>query len=83
MFGVDDVDAAAKGYPTPLEARLQQHFPENPPFQWVSLLLEDMELMIAQRKAAQAWYTPRVRVSTIRDPFGFVRVFAEAPQRTR
>jgi len=43
-------------------ATLHYTLPENPPFQWCSLLLGDMEIMISQKTAAQNWYSNNVSI---------------------
>jgi hypothetical protein len=43
-------------------ATLQYTLPENPPFQWCSLLLGDMESMISLKAAAQNWYSNNVSI---------------------
>jgi hypothetical protein len=42
---------------------LHYTLPENPPFQWCSLLLEDVEIMISLKAAAQNWYSNNVSIS--------------------
>ena len=118
-FLVDDVDGAAAWYTRVYAAKLQHTLPRTPPFQWVSLLLGDVEIMLSGKDDAQEWYSPRVNVSeapanfiayiyvedintlwdrikadievlmqpkdqfygirefAVRDPFGFVIVFAQ------
>lgn len=63
MFLVDKVDEVASWYQDILGAKLQYSMPKTPPYEWVSLLLDDIELMLAQKKAAQQWYTNKVPIS--------------------
>lgn len=119
MFLVDDVRKAMAWYKDMLGAKLQHNFPDEQPFEWISLLLGEVEIMLADKQSAQRWYSDKVRVSTspaniiayiylegidslyervegkvelvfrpadkfygvrefaIRDPFGFVLIFAE------
>lgn len=62
MFLVEDVDAALRWYQEIPGARLQHSLPKNPPFEWVSLLLEDIEIMFSQKKSAQKWYSDKVSI---------------------
>jgi uncharacterized glyoxalase superfamily protein PhnB len=119
MLLVEDVDAGLAWYRDVLGASLRYTLPDTPPFEWVSLTLDDVEIMLSLKREAQKWYSDRVRVSeapanfiayiyvedanslcarirgkaeiileptdqpygirefAIRDPFGFVLVFAE------
>ena len=52
MVLVDDVDEAATWYQHVLGAVLQYRLPENPPLEWCSLLLDDTEIMISQKKGS-------------------------------
>lgn len=63
MFLVDKVDEAAAWYQDVLGAKLQYIMPKTAPFEWVSLLLGNIELMFSQKKAVQQWYTNKVPVS--------------------
>jgi uncharacterized glyoxalase superfamily protein PhnB len=56
MLLVDDVDKAVAYYQEVFGAELQYSLPENPPFEWVSLLLGDIEIMFWQKEAAQKEY---------------------------
>ena len=56
MFLVDDVDKAADFYKEVFRAKLQYSLPDKPPFEWVSLLLEETEIMFWKKDAAQKEY---------------------------
>lgn len=73
MFLVDKVDEAASWYQKILGAKLQYSMPKTPPYEWVSLLLDGVELMLAQKGAAQQWYTDKVPVSE--KPSNFIAYF--------
>lgn len=73
MFLVEEVDEAALWYQDILGAKLQYSLPKTPPFEWVSLLLDDIELMLSQKKAAQQWYTDKVPISE--KPANFIAYF--------
>ena len=55
MFLVDDVDKAVRLYQEVFEAKLQHSLPDKPPFEWVSLLLENTEIMFWKKEAAQKY----------------------------
>jgi uncharacterized glyoxalase superfamily protein PhnB len=122
MFLVENVDEAVAWYQDTLGAGLRAADPKSPPFEWASLLVGDIEIMLAQKEAAQEWYTDHVTVSetpanfiayvyvkhadnlyaqikgkvkivmeptdqwygirefAIRDPFGFILVFAQVTE---
>lgn len=63
MFLVENVDEVVKWYSEVLESKLQHNLPETPPFEWVSLLLNDVEIMFSQKKSAQKWYSDKVTIS--------------------
>ncbi len=63
MLLVDDVDEALSWYQSVLGAHVQYSMPQKPPFEWVSLLLNDVEIMFAQKKSAQTWYSNNVAIS--------------------
>jgi len=63
MFLVDDVNKAVEWYENVLGAKLEASFPENPPFKWASMLLDDIEIMFSQKKSAQEWYSKNVIVA--------------------
>ena len=63
MLLVDNVDEAVHWYKDILGAKLQHSLPDNPPFEWVSLKLVQVEIMFAQKKAAQKWYTKAASIS--------------------
>lgn len=63
MFLVENVDEVVKWYSEILESKLQHSLPETPPFEWVSLLLNDVEIMFSQKKSAQKWYSDKVTIS--------------------
>lgn len=119
MFLVKNVDEVADWYRNVLGAKLHASLPKNPPFEWVSLLLDDVEIMFSKQRAAQRWYSDSVTISetpanfityiyvkqvnklyeriegrvkiimdptdqwygirefAIRDPFGFILIFAQ------
>ena len=119
MLIVPDVAEAAEWYTRTLGARLQHTLPVDPPYQWASLVLGDVEIMLARGDSARVWYSDDLGLSdtpsnfigyiyvsdalglyeqireasavlleptdqpygmrefAIRDPFGFVLVFAE------
>jgi len=56
MFLVDDVDKAVEFYKDVFGARLQHSLPDTAPFEWVSLLLEETEIMFWKKNAAQKEY---------------------------
>lgn len=45
MFLVDDVDKAVAFYKDVFGAKLQHSLPDKPQFEWVSILLEQTEIM--------------------------------------
>ena len=53
MFLVDDVDKSVRLYQDVFGAKLQHSLPDKPPFEWVSLLLEQTEIMFWKKEAAQ------------------------------
>jgi len=63
MFLVKNVDEVADWYRNILGAKLHASLPKNPPFEWVSLLLDDVEIMFSQQKAAQRWYSANATIS--------------------
>lgn len=63
MFLVANVDEAMTWYSDVLGAKLQHSLPDNPPFEWVSLLLDNTEIMIGQKQEAQKWYIDSVTIS--------------------
>ena len=65
MILVDDVDEAVAWYQHILGATLRYTLPKSPPFQWCSLLLGNMEIMISQKAAARDWYSSNVSISTV------------------
>jgi uncharacterized glyoxalase superfamily protein PhnB len=56
MFLVDDADKAMRFYQEILGAKLQYNLPDKSPFEWVSLLLEETEIMFWKKEAAQKEY---------------------------
>lgn len=73
MFLVDNVDEVVRWYKDILGAKLQHSLPDTPPFEWVSLKLTDVEIMFAEKKAAQKWYTKAVSISG--RPANFIAYF--------
>lgn len=63
MLLVDDVDEAFNWYIEVLGAKLQYSLPESQPFEWVSILLNDVEIMLADKKSAQKWYSGKAKLS--------------------
>lgn len=63
MFLVEDVDKAVEWYRDIFGAELQASLPKEPSFEWVSLMLGDMEIMFSQKMSAQKWYSESVIVS--------------------
>lgn len=112
-------DAAAAWYGETLGARVRHRHPAASPYEWVSLSLGGVEIMLARKDAARRWYTAALSVAAapanvavylyvedatalyeqvkgkarilmapvdqfygvrefaVRDPFGFVLVFAQ------
>jgi len=60
---VDDVDQVVNWYVAVFGARIQARLPEQPPFEWVSLRLGDVEIMFSRKDSVQEWYSDRVKVS--------------------
>lgn len=56
MFLVDDVDATVSYYTELFQAKLRYTLPQKPPYEWVSLLLGEVEIMIWARIAVQREY---------------------------
>jgi uncharacterized glyoxalase superfamily protein PhnB len=56
MFLVDDVDKSVGFYKDVFDAKLQHSLPDKSPFEWVSLLLEETEIMFWKKEAAQKEY---------------------------
>jgi uncharacterized glyoxalase superfamily protein PhnB len=56
MFLVDNVDKAVRFYQEVFDARLQYSLPDASPFEWVSLLLEETEIMLWKNDAVQKEY---------------------------
>jgi uncharacterized glyoxalase superfamily protein PhnB len=56
MLLVDDVSKAVDYYQEVFEARMQYSLPKTRPYEWVSLLLGDAEIMFWQKEAAQKEY---------------------------
>lgn len=69
-FLVENVNEVMAWYTSVLGAKLQHKLPRNPPFEWVSLLLDDVEIMFSKKKAAQEWYSDKVTISEI--PANFI-----------
>jgi len=62
MLLVENVDETATWYRDVLGARFQYSLPKTAPYEWVSLMLDDIEVMICHKKAAQNWYSDEVMV---------------------
>lgn len=63
MFLVENVDEAAEWYKEIFGARSRASLPGEPPFEWVSLMLGDVEIMFSRQESAQSWYSENVIVS--------------------
>ncbi len=63
MLLVDDVDQAEAWYRSVFGAEFQYCQPQDPPYEWVSLLLDDVEIMIGNKGEAKNWYSEEVQVS--------------------
>ncbi|MEO0096393.1 MAG: VOC family protein [candidate division WOR-3 bacterium] len=63
MFLVENVDRAIEWYKDVFGAKVQVSLPKQPPFEWVSLMLGDIEIMFSQKKSAQKWYSENVIVA--------------------
>lgn len=63
MFLVDNIDKVVKWYQDVLGAEIFASLPKNPPYEWVSLRLGDVEIMFSLKKSAQNWYSKNVVVS--------------------
>ena len=70
MLLVENVDEALAWYGEVFGAELHASSPQTPPFEWVSLLLADVEIMCGQKRAAQEWYSDKVTIS--RTPANFI-----------
>jgi uncharacterized glyoxalase superfamily protein PhnB len=66
MLLVEKVDAALDWYRDVLGAELRHRLPDVPPVQWVSVALGSIEIMLAQKEAAQVRYSEELRIS--KDP---------------
>ena len=62
MLLVDDVDKAVDWYKDIFHAKIQATDPEKPPFEWVSLLLDDIEIMFAKKESALQWYSENIPI---------------------
>ena len=49
MFLVENVDKTVEWYKDIFGAKLQASLPKEPPFEWVSLMLGDIEIMFSQK----------------------------------
>jgi len=63
MFLVDDVDEAIEWYKEVFDAKINATDPENPPYEWVSLLIGDVEIMFAKKESAIRWYSENVKIN--------------------
>jgi len=63
MLLVENVEEAVEWYGKVLGAKLQSSLPKNPPFEWASLGLGNVEIMFSKKKSAQKWYSDAVVVS--------------------
>lgn len=63
MFLVDDVDKVIEWYKEVFNAKINATDPENPPYEWVSLLIGDVEIMFAKKESAIRWYSQNVAIN--------------------
>ncbi len=63
MFLVENVDKSAEWYKGTFSARLQASLPKEPPFEWVSLMLDDVEIMFSKKKSAHKWYSESITIA--------------------
>ena len=63
MLLVENVDEAIAWYMDVFKAKLQGTSPQNPPFEWASIQLGNIEMMFSEKKAAQRWYTDNVLIA--------------------
>jgi len=63
MFLVDNVDEVIKWYREVFDAKINATDPENPPYEWVSLLIGDVEIMFAKKESAVRWYSENVGIN--------------------
>ncbi len=86
MLLVDNVDKTLAWYQNILGARLQYKLPDEPPFEWVSILLDGVEIMLANKQSAKAWYTDAVKTANIPTNcivYMYVKNFNELYQRIK
>ncbi len=62
MFLVENVDEAVEWYKEVFGAKLQAALPKEPPYEWASLRLGDVEIMFSLRDSAQKWYSENAKV---------------------
>jgi len=53
MFLVENVDKVVEWYKDVFGAKFQASFPKEPPFEWVSLMLGDVEIMFSLKESAK------------------------------
>jgi len=63
MFLVDNVDEVIEWYKKVFDAKIDATDPENPPYEWVSLLISDVEIMFAKKESAIRWYSENVAIN--------------------
>lgn len=63
MFLVDDVDEVVFYYKKTFGAKLFASLPKNPPFEWASVNLNEVEFMFWQKKKAQKEYPKGLFIS--------------------
>jgi len=67
MFLVDNVDEVIEWYKEIFDAKINATDPENPPYEWVSLLIGDVEIMFAKMESAVKWYSENVVINKRED----------------
>lgn len=63
MFLMDDVDRVVFYYKKTFGAKLFASLPKVPPFEWASVTLNEVELMLWQKKKAQGEYPKGLFIS--------------------
>jgi len=54
-------------YKEVFDAKINVTDPENPPYEWVSLLIGDVEIMFAKMESAVKWYSENVVINKRED----------------
>lgn len=63
MLIVPDVEEAVAWYVQALGGRLRHTLPADPPYEWASVYLGDVEVMFAAGEPVRQWYSHAVLVS--------------------